>query len=270
MLIERLMNSQLIQLSNTIISIRCNLRVIHQIYIPLTQLSFILAQYRVLTFDGIKGMFLHLEEAPSEERVNARFSWALLGFALQLFLGCSYWAGRFYSLCFKISSIFSIFFRDLIVSRIFRNLIFRYEISLVKGLHNNHQVGLYLRDLHVCVVFCVDLYNIFKFAAQFFLVQFGLKLFCLISPACSSIQLNVCTSLSILMSQVRAQTVYILYNYFLTVLVIYKHLCPQSPIFIMSQILDASQNKLLYLKILIQIFGPVILQFSSMELKPKQ
>ncbi|CAL5998101.1 Hypothetical_protein [Hexamita inflata] len=38
----------------------------------------------------------------------------LLGFALQLLLGCSYWAGRFYSLCFKISSMFSIFFRDLI------------------------------------------------------------------------------------------------------------------------------------------------------------
>ncbi|CAL6057357.1 Hypothetical_protein [Hexamita inflata] len=36
----------------------------------------------------------------------------LFGFAL--FLGCSYWAGRFYSLCFKISSMFSIFFRDLI------------------------------------------------------------------------------------------------------------------------------------------------------------
>ncbi|CAL6082880.1 Hypothetical_protein [Hexamita inflata] len=36
----------------------------------------------------------------------------LLGFAL--LLGCSYWAGRFYSLCFKISSMFSIFFRDLI------------------------------------------------------------------------------------------------------------------------------------------------------------
>ncbi|CAL6050708.1 Hypothetical_protein [Hexamita inflata] len=33
----------------------------------------------------------------------------LLGFALQLLLGCSYWAGRFYSLCFKISSMFSIF-----------------------------------------------------------------------------------------------------------------------------------------------------------------
>ncbi|CAL6021800.1 Hypothetical_protein [Hexamita inflata] len=56
-------------------------------------------------------------------------------------------------------------------------MIFRYEISLVEGLHNNHQVGLYLRDLHVCVVFCVVLYNIFKFAAQSFLVQFGLKLF---------------------------------------------------------------------------------------------
>ncbi|CAL5976396.1 Hypothetical_protein [Hexamita inflata] len=38
----------------------------------------------------------------------------LLGFALQLFLGCSYWAGRFFSLCFKMSSMFSILFRDLI------------------------------------------------------------------------------------------------------------------------------------------------------------
>ncbi|CAL5971080.1 Hypothetical_protein [Hexamita inflata] len=38
----------------------------------------------------------------------------LLSFALQLFLGCSYWAGRFFSLCFKMSSMFSILFRDLI------------------------------------------------------------------------------------------------------------------------------------------------------------
>ncbi|CAL6054204.1 Hypothetical_protein [Hexamita inflata] len=81
-----------------------------------------------------------------------------------------------HSLCFKISSMFSIFFK-LIFLLEYSAMIFRYEISLVEGLHNNHQVGLYLRDLHVCVVFCVVLYNIFKFAAQFFLIQFGLKLF---------------------------------------------------------------------------------------------
>ncbi|CAL6061275.1 Hypothetical_protein [Hexamita inflata] len=99
----------------------------------------------------------------------------LLGFALQLLLGCSYWAGWFYSLCFKISSMFSIFFRDFLLG--YSAMIFRYEISLVERLHNNHQVRSYLRDLHVRVVFCVVLYNIFKFAVQFFLVQFGLKLF---------------------------------------------------------------------------------------------
>ncbi|CAL6054745.1 Hypothetical_protein [Hexamita inflata] len=37
-------------------------------------------------------------------------------------------------------------------------MFFRYEISLVKGLYNNHQVRLYLRNLHVCMVFCVVLY----------------------------------------------------------------------------------------------------------------
>ncbi|CAL5979129.1 Hypothetical_protein [Hexamita inflata] len=44
----------------------------------------------------------------------------LLGFALQLFLGCSYWAGRFFSLCFKMSSMFSILFRDLQIKYIVR------------------------------------------------------------------------------------------------------------------------------------------------------
>ncbi|CAL6053780.1 Hypothetical_protein [Hexamita inflata] len=143
-------------------------------------------------------MLLHLEEAPSEERVNARFFCAFIGFraSLGLFL-----LGRqvLFSLFQDIFNVLDFLQRFNFLLE-YSAMIFRYEISLVEGLHNNHQVGLYLRDLHVCVVFCVVLYNIFKFAAQSFLVQFGLKLFCLISLACSSIQLNVCTSLSILMS----------------------------------------------------------------------
>ncbi|CAL5979182.1 Hypothetical_protein [Hexamita inflata] len=39
---------------------------------------------------------------------------ALLGLALKLLLVFSYWAGRLYSLCFKMSSMFSIQFRDFI------------------------------------------------------------------------------------------------------------------------------------------------------------
>ncbi|CAL6054959.1 Hypothetical_protein [Hexamita inflata] len=120
-------------------------------------------------------MLLHLEEAPSEERVNARFFCAFIGFraSLGLFL-----LGRqvLFSLFQDIFNVLDFLQRFNFLLE-YSAMIFRYEISLEEGLHNNHQVGLYLRDLHVCVVFCVVLYNIFKFAAQSFLVQFGLKLF---------------------------------------------------------------------------------------------
>ncbi|CAL6025336.1 Hypothetical_protein [Hexamita inflata] len=39
------------------------------------------------TFEGIKGMLLHLEEASSEERVNARFSCTFIGFRALASLG---------------------------------------------------------------------------------------------------------------------------------------------------------------------------------------
>ncbi|CAL5988532.1 Hypothetical_protein [Hexamita inflata] len=118
-------------------------------------------------------MLLHLEEAPSEERVNARFFCAFIGF--RAFLGL-FLLGR--QVLFSLfQDIFNDFLQRFNFLLEYSAMIFRYEISLVEGLHNNHQVGLCLRDLHVCVVFCVVLYNIFKFAAQSFLVQFGLKLF---------------------------------------------------------------------------------------------
>ncbi|CAL6088049.1 Hypothetical_protein [Hexamita inflata] len=119
-------------------------------------------------------MLLHLEEAPSEERVNARFSCAFMGFHALASLGL-FLLGR--QVLFSLfQDIFNVLQRFNFLLQ-YSAMIFRYEISLVEGLHNNHQVGLYLRDLHVCVVFCVVLYNIFKFSAQSFLVQFGLKLF---------------------------------------------------------------------------------------------
>ncbi|CAL6111390.1 Hypothetical_protein [Hexamita inflata] len=130
-----------------------------------------------LTFEGIKGMLLRLEEAPSEERVNARFSCAFMGFHALASLGL-FLLGRqvLFSLFQDIFNVLDFLQRFNFLLE-YSAMIFRYEISLVEGLHNNHQVGLYLRDLHVCVVFCIVLYNIFKFAAQSFLVQFGLKLF---------------------------------------------------------------------------------------------
>ncbi|CAL6064372.1 Hypothetical_protein [Hexamita inflata] len=122
-------------------------------------------------------MLLHLEEAPSEERVNARFFCAFIGFRALASLGL-FLLGRqvLFSLFQDIFNVLDFLQRFNFLLE-YSAMIFRYEISLVEGLHNNHQVGLYLRDLHVCVVFCVVLYNIFKFAAQSFLVQFGLKLF---------------------------------------------------------------------------------------------
>ncbi|CAL6038965.1 Hypothetical_protein [Hexamita inflata] len=122
-----------------------------------------------------KVMLLHLEEAPSEERVNARFFCAFIWF--RAFLGL-FLLGRqvLFSLFQDIFNVLDFLQRFNFLLE-YSAMIFRYEISLVEGLHNNHQVGLYLRDLHVCVVFCVVLYNIFKFAAQSFLVQFGFKLF---------------------------------------------------------------------------------------------
>ncbi|CAL6078083.1 Hypothetical_protein [Hexamita inflata] len=149
-------------------------------------------------------MLIHLEEASSEERVNARFSCAFIGFRALASLGL-FLLGRqvLFSLFQDIFNVLDFLQRFNFLQE-YSAMIFRYEISLVERLDENHQVGLHLRDLHVSVVFCVVLYNIFKFAAQFFLVQFGFKLFfCLIyliSLACYSIQLNVCTSLSILMS----------------------------------------------------------------------
>ncbi|CAL6102248.1 Hypothetical_protein [Hexamita inflata] len=122
-------------------------------------------------------MLLHLEEAPSEERVNARFSCAFIGFRALAFLGL-FLLGRqvLFSLFQDVFNVLDFVQRFNFLLE-YSAMIFRYEISLVERLHNDHQVRLYLRDLHVRVVFCVVLYNIFKFAAQFFLVQFGLKLF---------------------------------------------------------------------------------------------
>ncbi|CAL6006620.1 Hypothetical_protein [Hexamita inflata] len=122
-------------------------------------------------------MLLRLEEAPSEERVNARFFCAFMGFHALASLGL-FLLGRqvLFSLFQDIFNVLDFLQRFNFLLE-YSAMIFRYEISLVEGLHNNHQVGLYLRDLHVCVVFCIVLYNIFKFAAQSFLVQFGLKLF---------------------------------------------------------------------------------------------
>ncbi|CAL6068993.1 Hypothetical_protein [Hexamita inflata] len=73
-------------------------------------------------FESVKGMLLHLEEAPSEERVNDRFFCVFLGSRALAFLGL-FLLGRqvLYSLCFNMSSMFSILFRDLIFTRIFRN-----------------------------------------------------------------------------------------------------------------------------------------------------
>ncbi|CAL6025376.1 Hypothetical_protein [Hexamita inflata] len=130
------------------------------------------------TFEGIKGLLLHLEEAPSEERVNARFSCAFIGFRALASLGL-FLLGRqvLFSLFQDIFNVLDFLQRFNILLE-YSAMIFRYEISLVERLHNNHQVRLYLRDLHVRVVFCVVLYNIFKLlAVQFFLVQFRLKLF---------------------------------------------------------------------------------------------
>ncbi|CAL5984990.1 Hypothetical_protein [Hexamita inflata] len=56
----------------------------------------------------------------------------LLGFALQLLLGCSYWAGRFYSLCFK-KFYFNV---TLIIIRTFR------EELLSKQANKLHQMKL--------------------------------------------------------------------------------------------------------------------------------
>ncbi|CAL5971245.1 Hypothetical_protein [Hexamita inflata] len=122
-------------------------------------------------------MLLHLEEAPSEERVNARFSCAFIGVRALAFLGL-FLLGRqvLFSLFQDVFNVLD-FVQRLNFLLEYSAMIFRYEISLVERLHNDHQVRLYLRDLHVRVVFCVVLYNIFKFSAQFFLVQFGLKLF---------------------------------------------------------------------------------------------
>ncbi|CAL6085496.1 Hypothetical_protein [Hexamita inflata] len=112
------------------------------------------------TFEGIKGMLLHLEEAPSEERVNARFFCAFIGFRALASLGL-FLLGRqvLFSLFQDIFNVLDFLQRFNYLLE-YSAMIFRYEISLVEGLHNNHQVGLYLRDLHVCVVFCVVLYNI--------------------------------------------------------------------------------------------------------------
>ncbi|CAL5976828.1 Hypothetical_protein [Hexamita inflata] len=129
------------------------------------------------TLDGIKGMLLHLEEAPSEERVNARFSCACIGFRALASLGLFLLGMQvLFSLFQDVFNVIDFVQRFYFLLEFFAK-IFRYEISLVEGQPNNHRVGLYLRDLNVCVVFCVVLYNIFKFAAQFFLGQFGLKLF---------------------------------------------------------------------------------------------
>ncbi|CAL5976898.1 Hypothetical_protein [Hexamita inflata] len=119
-------------------------------------------------------MLRHLEEAPSEERVNARFSCAFIGFRALAFLGL-FLLGRqvLFSLFQDVFNVLDFVQRFNFLLE-YSAMIFRYEISLVE---RHHQVRLYLRDFHVRVVFCVVLYNIFKFAAQFFLVQFGLKLF---------------------------------------------------------------------------------------------
>ncbi|CAL6059086.1 Hypothetical_protein [Hexamita inflata] len=81
----------------------------------------------------------------------------LLGFALQLLLGCSYWASRFYSLCFEISSMFSILFRDFLLE--YSAMIFRYEISLLERLHNNHQVRLYLQKIRNNIIILLQSYT---------------------------------------------------------------------------------------------------------------
>ncbi|CAL6020756.1 Hypothetical_protein [Hexamita inflata] len=88
----------------------------------------------------------------------------LLGFALQLFLGCSYWAGRFS----QFQDVFNVldFVQRFNFLLEYSAMIFIYEISLVERLYDNHQVGLYLRN-HVYVVFCVVLCNIFKFAVVY-------------------------------------------------------------------------------------------------------
>ncbi|CAL6043883.1 Hypothetical_protein [Hexamita inflata] len=99
------------------------------------------------TFEGIKGMLLHLEEAPSEERVNARFSCAFIGFHALASPGL-FLLGRqvLFSLFQDIFNVLD-FLQRLNFLLEYSAMIFRYEISLVEG-HNNHQVGLYLRDLH--------------------------------------------------------------------------------------------------------------------------
>ncbi|CAL5973269.1 Hypothetical_protein [Hexamita inflata] len=137
-------------------------------------------------------MLLHLKEAPSEERVNAQFSCAFIGFRALAFLGL-FLLGRqvLFSLFQDVFNVLDFVQRFNFLLE-YSAMIFRYEISLVERLHNDHRQLDYIfvifmfawSSAQFCIVSSSSLHNFFQYSSG---SNCSSATICLISLACSSI-----------------------------------------------------------------------------------